>query len=165
MEEKRGPKNKELREKRRNEVFDFMKSLGPFSVPANVLAEKHGCTVKMIYNDRDYWIRRIKFKDISLEGKKILMSLMRNMAITEELKAKGEGNQRLKAIMASNNTAEVFTKILEQYGFKEKVADKYRLEGAQTTIQLIEMSDQEIKDEKEKHKQELAENLEGDKGK
>ena len=158
MEEKRGPKDKELREKRRKEVFDFIKSIGPYSVPANVLADKHGCTVKMIYNDRDYWIKTIKFKDISFEGKRILMGLMKNMAITEELKANGDATQRLRAVLASNSTAEVFTKMLEQYGFKEKVADKHEFEGLPTTLQLIEMSDGEIKNEKEKHKQNLAEN-------
>jgi len=158
---KRGPKDKETRDKRREEVFNYMKSLGPYSIPSSVLADKHNCTVKMVYNDRDYWLKRIKFEDISLEGKKILMGLMKNMSITEELKAKGDPNQRLKAIMTSNNTAEVFTKILEQYGFKEKIADKVFIESSESVRKKQERYKKEFEKIKDlpKEQQELIKKI------
>lgn len=153
---KTGPKTKEERDARRAEVLEFMKSIGPYSVPVSTLAEKHNCTVKTIYNDIKFLIKEIKLEDMDVEGRKILMSVSRNMSISDELKASGDDIKRLRAVMASNNTAEVLTKMFEQYGFKEKIADKYRLEGTPTKLQLIEMSDREIKDEKEKHKRSLA---------
>lgn len=140
------PKSKEETARRRAEVLEFMESIGPFSIPAAVIAKKHGVTVKMIYNDRDFWVKKIDFNKIDLEGKKLIMSLMKNLSITEELKAKGTPAERIKAIQASNQTTEVLTKIMENYGFKEKIADKMEhLGNAPVTINLIEKSVEEIK--------------------
>lgn len=146
-------KSQEDRIKRRAEVLSYMESVGPFSIPANTLAEKHGVTVKMIYNDRDYWIKKINFKKIDLEGRKLIMSLMKNMAITEELKIKGTPTERIRAIQASNNTAEAITKLMENYGFKEKIADLHEIKNSRPIdIKLIEASVEEIKNDKDKNK-------------
>ena len=141
-------KSKEERDVRREEVLSFMKSLGPFSVPANVLAEKHNCSVNTIYSDRDFWIKQIKVKDISLVAKKLLMVYERNFAITEELKAKGTPRDRIAAIKVSIDQGKEFTDLLEKYGFKEKIADKMEHLGVSATFTLIEKSVEEIKNAK-----------------
>ncbi len=152
MGEKTGPKNKEERDTRRAEVLEFMKSIGPYSVPINTMAEKHNCTVKTIYNDIKFLIKRIKLEDMDIEGRKILMSVARNMSISDELKASGDDLKRLRAVMASNNTAEVLTKMFEQYGFKAKIADIHKFEGSAATFNLITKSIKEIKDAKIRNK-------------
>ena len=150
MENSKAPKTKEERGERREEVLGFMKSIGPYSVPVNMLAKKYNCTVNTIYSDIKFLIRKIKFEDMSIEGRKILMSVTRNMSIADELKASGEAIQRLKGVMASNNTAEVLTKMFEQYGFKEKAAEKFQLESIGATFNLITKSVEEIKDAKDR---------------
>ena len=152
MEKKRGPKNKEERDARRVDVLEFMKSIGPYSVPINIMAKKYNCTVKTIYNDVKFLIKRIKLEDMDIEGRKILMSVARNMSISDELKASGDDVKRLRAVMASNNTAEVMTKMFEQYGFKDKIADIHKFEGSAATFNLIEKSVEEIKSEKARSK-------------
>jgi len=135
---------------RRLEVKDFMESIGPYSVPVKVLAEKHSVTVKIIYNDIQYWIKKIDMKKIDFEGRKLIMSLRKNLAITESIKVddKSSKAERIKAIQASNQTAEILTKLMENYGFKEKIAEKYEVGGEGAIFNLIEKSVEEIKDAK-----------------
>lgn len=149
MEKSSAPKTKEERDLRRAEVKDMMETLGPFSVPAKVLAEKHNVAPTIIYNDINFWIKKIDVKRMGLEGRKIIMSLRKNLSITEELKVKGTHTEKIRAIQASNQTAEVLTKMMEQYGFKEKIADKLNVQGdLPITFNLIEKSVEEIKSEK-----------------
>ena len=127
---------------RRAEVKDFMESIGPYSVPIKTLAEKYGVTVKIIYNDIQYWIKRIDLKKIDFEGRKLIMSLRKNLAITEKIKVddKCSNSDRMKAIQASNQTAEILTKIMEQYGFKEKIAEKLEHIGKIFDVNIREVS-------------------------
>ena len=133
---------------RREEVRGFMDSIGPYSVPIKVLAEKHNVTVKVIYNDIDFWIKKINFKKIDLEGKRLLMGIKKNLALIESMRVDGSPTDKLKAIKLANETAEVYTRLMEQYGFKEKIADKMEHLGASATFNLIEKSVEEIKNAK-----------------
>lgn len=143
------PKPKEEIVNRREAVKDFMETIGPFSVPVKILAEEHNVTVKTIYNDIQFWLKKIDIKNMNVQGKKLIMTLMKNMAIVEELKAKGSPSERIKAIQTSNQTAEVLTKIMENYGFKEKIADKMDVHSDKDNIfNLIVKPVEEIKSEK-----------------
>jgi len=112
---------------RREEIKELMESTGPYSVPAKELSEKWKVTVKTIYNDIEFWINKLDFTKIDYEGKKLLMGIRTNMALIDEIKMTGTHNEKLKAISTANQTAEIFTKLLEQYGFKEKIAEKLEL--------------------------------------
>lgn len=139
-------KTPEQRKARRDAVLDFMETLGPYSVPAKVLAKKHDCSVQVIYGDIKFLINKIDIKRMDLEGKKLMMSLSKNLAITETLKNTGTADERIRAVRASNNTAEVLTKIMENYGFKEKIADNLNVMGdIPVTFNIIEKSVEEIK--------------------
>lgn len=124
------------------------------SVFLKTLAEKHDVTEKVIYNDIQFWIKRIDMKKMDIEGKKLVMGLMKNMSIIEGLKVSGNPTQQLRAIQTSNQTAEVLTKLMENYGFKEKIADKMDLRAdLPVTFNIIEKSVEEIKNEKLKRNQ------------
>jgi len=142
-------KTPEETRERRAEVKDFMESIGPYSVPIKTLAEKHKVTVKVIYNDIKYWIKRIDIKKIDFEGRKLIMSLRKNLAITESIKVsdKISNSERMKAIQASNQTAEILTKLMENYGFKEKIADKIEHSG-----KIFEVNVREVKNEEDSSK-------------
>ena len=121
-------KSPEETRKRREEVKDFMDTIGPYSVPVKALAETHHVTVKVIYNDIDFWIKKLNFSKVDHEGKKLLMGIRKNMALVEAMKVKGSPSDQLKAIKIANETAEVYTKLMEQFGFKEKVAETQKIE-------------------------------------
>ena len=142
-------KSPEKTAERREEVKDFMEIIGPYSVMIKMLAEKYFVKVKIIYNDIQYWIKKIDLKKMDLEGRKLIMSLRKNFAITEKLRADGTSTEKIRAIQASNQTAEILTKMMENYGFKEKIADKLSVNGnLPVTINLIEKSVEEIKRDK-----------------
>ncbi len=149
MVKKSGPKTKEERNLRREEVLGFIETLGPYSVPINMLAEKHDVALTIIYGDIKFWIKKMDFRNIDIEGRKLIKSLMKNMSITETLKAEGTVTEKIRAVQASNQTAEVMTKLMEQYGFKEKVAEKVEHSGdLPAIINLVEKSVEEIKRDK-----------------
>lgn len=149
---KKAPKTKEETKKRREEVLDYMEENGPFSIPVNMLAEKWKCSKQTIYTDRDSWIKKLKFKDISLEGKRLLYNIKENIKLGEKLRTRGKDKDRIKAAELINKSAETFTKIMEQFEFKRKIVDKYQIEGLPTTFNLIEKSVKEIKDAKTRSK-------------
>ena len=141
------PKLPEETAKRRAAVKDFMETIGPYSVPIKTLAEQHNVTVKVIYNDVNFWIKKIDLSKMDLEGRKIILSVRKNMAIVEELKAKGTHAERIKAIQTSNQTAETLTKMMENYGFKEKIAEKHEVAGSLGVVfNEVTKSAEEIKD-------------------
>lgn len=152
MAKNSAPKSNEERERRRLEVKDFMENVGPFSVPVKVLAEKFDVAPTIIYSDIKYWLKRLDFKHLDLEGRKLIMMLRNNLAIAEQLAAKGKPQDRIRAIQVMNQSAEQFTKILENYGFKEKIADKVEHTGIKFVVEreVVEprdMSKSEVNDE------------------
>jgi len=147
---KRGRKvSSQERVARRDEVLGFIQALGPFSIPAKTLAEKYRVTVDQIYDDRDFWIKKVKISKVDLIGKKLFMTVEKNLAIAEELRAKGTPSDRLKAVNASNQSGEVITKIMENYGFKEKIADRHEFEGLAGNFTLVTRTPEQIKNGKE----------------
>lgn len=152
---KGGPKDPKLRAERRKEVKDWMESIGPFSIPVKTFAEKYGVTTDTIYDDRDYWLSKMDFSDVDKFGKKIILGLNKNFSIIEEMKNSKDQRIRLQAISVGNQTSDVFTKMLENYGFKEKVQDKLGVEhkfDEAWTVQLIGTPVEEIRNEKRKNK-------------
>lgn len=148
-------KSREEVGKRREDVKGFMESIGPYSVPVKTLAEKHGVTVKMIYNDIDFWIKKLDFSKVDLQGRKLLMGISKNLALVEAMRVEGSSSDKLKAIKLANETAEVFTKLLEQYGFKEKVAEKteHLVKHTKLILEIIDdKNDSESSDKDSKKK-------------
>ena len=62
------------------------------------------------------------------------------MRISEQLRKRGSDKDRLKAIELTNKSAELLTKLMEQYGFKERIAEKIEHSGEGLKI-IIERAD------------------------
>ena len=149
---KKAPKSKEETKKRREEVLDYMEEDGPFAIPIKDLSEKWKCSKQTIYKDRDSWIKKLKFKDIGLEGKRLLFTIKQNIKLGERLRSRGKDKDRVKAGELINKSAETFTRIMEQFEFKKKIAEKHEFEGVSATFNLITKSVEEIKDAKDRNK-------------
>ena len=143
-------KTPEERNNRRRAVLNWMEKVGPFSLPAAQLAKEHSCDITVIYKDREYIIKRMKLDDMNTIGKKTIMTVQKNLAVGEEIRIHPDVKVRLGAITTINQSAETVTRLLEQYGFKEKIADIQRLEGMNATFNLITKSVEEIKDAKDR---------------
>ena len=126
---KSSPKPKDERKQRREEILIYMEDNGPYSVPTTILSEKWKCSRQTINNDINFLIKKINIKDIDKEGKKLLFTIRQNIQLGERLRLRGKDKDRLKAMEITNKSAELLTKLMEQYGFKEKIADKVDLTG------------------------------------
>ncbi|KKL77144.1 hypothetical protein LCGC14_2037810 [marine sediment metagenome] len=145
---KKGPRPKSERKQRRQQILAFMEEHGPYSVPTTELSEKWKCSRQTIHKDINFLISKIDIKGIDKEGKKLLYTIRQNIQLAEKLRLRGKDKDRLKAMEIANKSAELLTRLMEQYGFKEKIADKLDFSGLPTTFNLIEKSMEEIKHEK-----------------
>jgi len=128
VDKNKAQKSKEEREARRTDVKDIMETLGINSVPRNVLAEKYNCSTQTIDSDINFWVKRIKFKDIKLEGSKLIMMIRRNFEILEEVSRSKNESNKIRAVAALNQSMETLTKISEDFGLKEKIKDRHEIE-------------------------------------
>ena len=149
MAKSSAPKTKEERAARRSEVKDFIETLGPYSIPVKSLAEKYDVSLQLIYGDIKFWLKKINFKGVELQGRKLIQHAIKNLAIVEELRAKGLPMERIRAVQASCQAADEVVKLLEGFGYKEKIADNLNVVADMpVTINLIEKSVEEIKRDK-----------------
>ncbi|KKL23499.1 hypothetical protein LCGC14_2424760 [marine sediment metagenome] len=137
---KSGPKKPSVTKKRRAEVLASIEESGPYSLPIKDLSEKWKCSIQTIYNDVYFWVRKVDISKINEEGKKLLYTIKQNMRISEQLRKRGSDKDRLKAIELTNKSAELLTKLMEQYGFKERIAEKIEHSGEGLKI-IIERAD------------------------
>jgi len=149
IKSKFAPKTPEERNKRRQAVLNWMEKVGPFSLPAAQLAKEHNCDTMVIYKDREYIIKRMKLEDMNTIGKKTIMTTQKNLSVGEEIRLNSDAKIKLGAITAINQSAETVTRLLEQYGFKEKVAEIRRVEGG-IIFNEVTKSAEEIKNGRER---------------
>lgn len=151
---------KEEAKKRRLELLGIVKKTGLKNAIDGVKswAKHYDVSLVTIYADFKYIKKR--YKPSKIEEIKIELSIARDQALTQSLdilsKPGKSDPERLEAIKVLIAASKHYREELEGWGEKPKVADKYKLEGNQRIIQLIPMSNQEIKDEKDKHKRKLA---------
>ena len=94
-------------------------------------------------------LKKVNLKGIELQGRKLIQHAIKNLSIVEELRAKGGPMERLRAVQASCQAADEVVKLLEGFGYKEKIADKLNVVAdLPVTFNLIEKSVEEIKRDK-----------------
>jgi len=129
VKNKRGRPKNSTRHARIQEIAKLIENVGLWNVHQQTLADKYNVSQSMIAED----IKKIKesmkptdLKDITLNIKlgyrKALNDVFKEMAVSS-------GSDRLSAIQAFNKIGEGFTKFLESYGLKDKVADKLEVSG------------------------------------
>ena len=129
VKNKKGRPKNSTRHARIQEIAKLIENVGLWNVHQQTLADKYNVSQSQIAVD----IRDIKesmkptdLKDITLNIKlgyrKALNDVFKEMAVSS-------GSDRLSAIQAFNKIGEGFTKFLESYGLKDKVADKLEVSG------------------------------------
>jgi len=129
VKNKKGRPKNSTRHARIQEIAKLIENVGLWNVHQQTLADKYNVSQSMIAED----IKKIKesmkptdLKDITLNIKlgyrKALNDVFKEMAVSS-------GSDRLSAIQAFNKIGEGFTKFLESYGLKDKVADKLEVSG------------------------------------
>jgi len=151
MNEKYKQKSAEERTTRREEILNWIERVGPFSVPITELSKKHNCSRNTIYRDIENFIKKMDFKDVQKTGKMVLQTTKQNIKSAEELRIHSNEKVRLGAIGAINNSADTFTRLLAEYGYKEK-AKEFMEHGGTVIFQEQVISEEEINERKNRDK-------------
>ena len=145
---------------RREDVLNEIEENGPYSVEVKTLAVKWNVTPLIIYRDIDFLIKKMDIKKVDRISKKMFKTVQQNIKHAEYVRNNGSLGESLKACDVINKSADQFTKMMEQYGIKSKIADKLDVNSQGITFNLIEKSVKEIKDAKPNNQSETEGNPE-----
>ena len=135
MSNKGGPKySPEIVNKRREEIRDLLEEVGSWNVKLKPLAEKYGVSVGQISHDLTHIKKNLKIpglKEITLNA-----AYAYRKAVKEMYAILGTGNkkEKMEAARALSSTMESFTKFLEDFKLKEKVAEKLDIDHKQISV-------------------------------
>ncbi|MCF7861189.1 hypothetical protein K9M79_03000 [Candidatus Woesearchaeota archaeon] len=134
MAKKTGRKNKQesTLHERRETLLRYLDNYGYFGVPRGIIEEiavKYNVTERQVYLDIEYLTKQIKLPAVEKLSKQFLKSYERGMIESHKLIKSDDPQIRAKGIALMNQTSQGFTKFLEDYGYKDKIADKMEFES------------------------------------
>ena len=136
---------------RRNEILEYLLNFGPFGIPIGTqkeFAEKWECDVRTIRRDVDYVITHTKIPKMQKMGQKFLLGYEKAMKVVAQMLQDEDPDTRMKGVTAFNQTQDHYTKMCENYRFKEKIAENLNISAKETIFNLIVKSEEEIKRDK-----------------
>ena len=123
-------KKKLSAEERRRRLKKLMQSIGWGNIHIGNLAKEWGVNRSAIYDDRDALLKAFKKEDIEHISFKLGINYEKAIEEAQKILSNPENSPiiKLKAIQALNDTQDKYTRFLEAYGRKEKVAEKIEYE-------------------------------------
>lgn len=119
--------NKGNAKDRKKAILKYLQIAGAFILPTTMIreyAKKWEVSERQIYLDVKNIIKKIPKPEVKIASNKFLISFDR--AITEAINLIGSSDPAIKSKGINDylKCVEGFTKFMESYGFKEKVAEK-----------------------------------------
>lgn len=123
------PKRASYRE-RKEKMLNYMENIGSWVLPrvlAERFAEQFNISERQVYKDRLKIIRSVPKPKVNETSAKFLISFDHAMTEVMTLMRDNEPVIRARAIDLYFKSIEIFTRFMENFGFKEKVADDLNL--------------------------------------
>lgn len=144
------PTNRELR----NEVFNLCDSLGFWNVRPSETAKKLGVTQQSASRWRLQYVEKFGIPNIERMGKELNVNLKPALKELMKIVKLGNTSQKIQAVRALFESVEKFTKFLENFGYKEKVAEKIDMGGVEFKITGIKDTYPDVEEENKEEKKE-----------
>lgn len=122
-------------EERRKEITSIINLFGKYNLDVPQLAKKWNVSERMIYTDIDACIRLIPAPQVQEEARKQFIAYERIASRAMRLVNDAEPKTAAEGMRIMLEYLDKFTKFLEAYGYKEKVAE--RLDIRQVTISQV----------------------------
>jgi len=125
---------------RKEKVMNFLQQAGSWMLPraiAKQLSRECNVSERQIYKDRLRIIKSIPKPDVSEVAGKFLISWDFAMLQTGLLMRDPEPSIKAKGIDIYFKSIDVFTRFMESYGFKEKVADEHNVNVKDYVFKII----------------------------
>ena len=119
---------------RREELLRLIKDLGLWNLHYPTLASKYGVSHQQISKDIHKILRSVQPESVDRIGQIIEFSYQKSMKECQKLQNHESPLIRLHAVRASNDTNQKYKDFLENWGRKEKIADKIEHQGGISII-------------------------------
>lgn len=122
---------------RREELKKIIEEIGLWNINKTQLGEKFGVTRQQIIKDVDKIIKQIPKEKLEQVAPEFLMAYIKGLKEMRKILVQGDNREKIMATKAVADLGEKFTKLLEDYGYKGKVAEEIKIEGSLSIIDLI----------------------------
>ncbi len=147
IQKKRGRGSPEKTRERRERILRIIEEVGFWNINKRQLAEMFDVNIKQIYKDIEYLMKHHDLQDIKkisfllshdlIKAQKEIRKILNSDSVSPAVK--------LQATSRLMDFTEKFTKFLEAYGIKEKVADKIEIVGQEDEEELLKLYNERIK--------------------
>lgn len=130
--------NRRLKAKeRRIEILEMMKEVGKWNLPVKKLAEKYGVSRIQIYDDIKKILKQVQPEDLSQLALVMDMSFQKAQKELMRLANDTDKSIKMQALRTLLEWNEKYTRFLENWSYKAKVADKVEVQGQISTIDTV----------------------------
>lgn len=115
---------------RRNDVIALIEKMGTLRIPVKEIAEKHKVSLVTVYGDIKWFKEKYEFE--SVDAVKIELDTnykTLRLELSKMLARAPDPREKLAIIREFRETNIAFVKNMEDFGMKEKIADKVQLEN------------------------------------
>jgi len=113
---------------RRKELKEYVSQYGFYGLPVTAFSNKWKCSIQTIYKDIKQIIKEIDVPTIEEESKRLIGAYHLSIKKAYELINSSDPKDMASGINLLNSTTEKYTKFMEDYGFKERIAEKFQIE-------------------------------------
>jgi hypothetical protein len=114
---------------RRQKILETLNRDGIWSHTYKEFAEEFGVSITQIYKDFNFIFNHIPKEELEILKGKLKLIHEQNLKALEPLLRDSNKNIRLRAIEQRGKEIERYTKFLEAWGLKEKIAEKIEHTG------------------------------------
>lgn len=140
--------NKDGTEKRRKEIAVLIEEIGLWNVRLRPLAEKYNLSPQQIHADIKKLKERMKIPALAEISTTIAYGYKKALKEVYAILSTGSKREKMEAARCFSQTVESFTKFLEDYKLKDKVADKLDIDQKSISVHF-EVSDDQYPELKE----------------
>ena len=117
---------------RREEIKNIIEELGLWNVPISHIAQKYSCSRVQIYKDIKTIIRGTPKESLEETSFGLQKAYKKSLRVVQQILADplSERREKIEAARAIGLLIKHYTELLEDYGMKEKIADKIELKAS-----------------------------------
>ena len=115
--------------KRREELRRIIEEIGLWNVNKTALAKKFGVTESQIRSDIKKIIKKIPADKLREPAWEFFHAYKKAQKELRKIIVQGNTKEKIMAIRELINLGDKFTKLLEDYGLKDKIAEKIEIKG------------------------------------
>lgn len=122
-----------------SKLLRIIEEMGEWSIPYRKLSEEWKVSIPTIRRWKTEIIDEIGKIDLTKKAENIRLCMESNVRLCQRtIRESNEVRDKMSAVRGFNDTVDTYTRFLESYGYKEKVADKIELNSKQKDLERLQ---------------------------